>query len=199
MAATDPRVDAYIAKSAGFAQPILVHLRQVVHSAVPEAEEAIKWGMPAFMHGGKILAHMAAFKAHCAFGLRNGDAVTGGAGKDSAMGQFGRIEKVADLPSRAELARLVKKAAELVDAGVKPKAAPRVAKPPPAVPADLRAALGRSAKARRTFDAFSPSQQREYVDWLEEAKRAETREKRLAQAIEWMEEGKPRHWKYQNC
>jgi uncharacterized protein YdeI (YjbR/CyaY-like superfamily) len=194
----DPRIDAYIAKSADFAQPILTHLRQVVHSACPDTEETVKWGMPHFMHGGKILAHMAAFKAHCGFGFWHDVA---GTGKSSeAMGQFGRITTLKDLPSKAELSKLVKKAAALIDTGEKParvvKAAP---KPPLEVPPDLKSALARSAKARKVFEAFSPTNQREYIEWLVEAKREETREKRLVQAIEWIEEGKPRHWKYQNC
>ncbi|HSH92014.1 MAG TPA: YdeI/OmpD-associated family protein [Ramlibacter sp.] len=193
----DPRIDAYIAKSADFAQPILTHLRQVVHSACPDTEETLKWSMPTFMHGGKILAHMAAFKAHCGFGFWQDVAQTGNTG---AMGQFGRIATLKDLPSKAELVKHVKKAAVLIDSGEKPvRAAKSAPKPPPEIPPDLRAALARNAKARKTFQAFSPSHQREYIDWLAEAKREETREKRLLQAIEWMEEGKSRHWKYQNC
>jgi uncharacterized protein YdeI (YjbR/CyaY-like superfamily) len=198
MPTTDPRIDAYIAKSADFAQPVLAHLRQVVHAACPDAEETIKWGMPFFMHGGKILAHMAAFKAHCGFGLWQAGA---GAARDSeAMGQFGRITSVKDLPAKAELAKRVKQSMALIDAGEKaPKAAKPAPKAPPKPPDDLLAALRRSAKARKTFEGFSPTNQREYIDWLLDAKRPETREKRLLQAVEWMEEGKARHWKYQNC
>ena len=197
MATTDPRIDAYIAKSADFAQPILKHLRQVMHAACPDTEETLKWSMPTFMHGGRILAHMAAFKAHCAFGFWHDVAQTG---NGDAMGQYGRIATLKDLPSKTELAKHVKKAVALIDAGEKPvRAAKPAPKPPPEVPADLKAALARNAKARKTFEAFSPSHQREYTEWLVEAKREETREKRLLQAIEWMEEGKPRHWKYQNC
>jgi uncharacterized protein YdeI (YjbR/CyaY-like superfamily) len=196
MPTTDPRVDAYIAKSPEFARPILTHLRGVVHGACPGVEETIKWSMPNFMHGGKILANMAAFKAHCAFGFwkdsgvdRNGE----------AMGNFGRITTVKDLPPKAQLAQLVKAAMARIDSGDKPVRVRAAPKPPPEVPPDLAAAFRRSAKARKTYEGFAPGQQREYVEWLTEAKRAETREKRLAQAIEWMEEGKTRHWKYQDC
>ncbi|ROZ64140.1 YdeI family protein [Ramlibacter sp. WS9] len=198
MPKTDPRIDAYIAKSADFAQPILAHLRQVVHAACPDTEETIKWGMPHFMHGGKILAQMAAFKAHCAFGFWQDVAQTGK--NREAMGQFGRVASLKDLPAKAELVKLVKKVAAVIDSGEKPARAVKSApKAPPEVPDDLSAVLKRNAKARKTFEAFSPSHQREYIEWLVEAKRAETREKRLAQAIEWMEEGKSRNWKYQNC
>jgi uncharacterized protein YdeI (YjbR/CyaY-like superfamily) len=154
--------------------------------------------MPHFMYGGKILAHMAAFKAHCGFGFWHDVAQTGK--NREAMGQFGRITSLKDLPPKAELVKLAKKVAALIDSGEKPvRTAKPAPKPPPEAPADLAAALRRNAKARKTFEAFPPSHQREYIEWLLEAKRAETREKRLAQAIEWLEEGKSRNWKYQGC
>jgi uncharacterized protein YdeI (YjbR/CyaY-like superfamily) len=197
MGTTDSRVDEYIADAAEFARPILDHLRKTVHAACPDAEEAIKWGMPFFMYGGKPLANMAAFKAHCAFGFWRRD--TGEAFKaGEAMGQFGRLESVKDLPPKAELTKLVKAQMALIDAGEgsRPRkaAAPR---PAPEAPADLLAALKKNAAARKTFDAFSPSAKREYVEWIVEAKKAETRDKRIAQAVEWMAEGKQRNWKYQ--
>ncbi|RQP22967.1 YdeI/OmpD-associated family protein [Piscinibacter terrae] len=198
MGTTDPRIDAYIAKSADFAQPILTHLRQVVHAACPSVEETIKWGMPNFMYGGKILANMAAFKAHCAFGFWQRDAVAGTGKNNDAMGQFGRIESLKDLPGKAELSRLVKKAAALIDSGEKPRRVPKSApKPTPETPDDLLAALKRNAAARKTFEAFAPSHRREYIEWITEAKRPETREKRLAQTLEWLAEGKSRNWKYE--
>ncbi|MBC5766354.1 YdeI/OmpD-associated family protein [Ramlibacter albus] len=200
MPTEDPRIDAYIAKSADFAQPILTHLRGVVHAACPDVVETVKWGMPSFTYGGKILAHMAAFKAHCAFGFWQGAAVTGEREGASAMGQFGRIEKVKDLPSKAELTKMVKKAAALIDSGEKverkPKAAP---KPPPEAPADLLAALRKNAAARKTYEGFPPGAQREYVGWIADAKREETRAKRIEQAVEWLAEGKKRNWKYESC
>lgn len=200
MGTIDPRIDAYIAKSADFAQPILTHLRQVVHSACPEVEETIKWGMPHFMYGGKLMAGMAAFKAHCTFGFWQRDAVAGTGKNDEAMGQFGRITSLKDLPSKAELARLVKKATAFTDSGEKPVRAPKAPpKPPPETPEDLSAALKRNAAARKTFEAFPPSHRREYIEWITEAKRPETREKRLAQTLEWLAEGKSRNWKYERC
>ena len=197
MSTKDPRIDAYIAKSADFARPVLEHLRQVVHEACPETTEALKWGIPHFVHAGKNLAHMAAFKAHCGFGFWQREAVTETVKNDPAMGQLGRITTVKDLPPKAQLKQMVRKAMALIDAAETAPRAPKAApKPAPTPPADLLAALRRNAAARKAFEAFSPSQQRDYVEWLEEAKREETREKRLAQAIEWMEEGKERNWKY---
>jgi uncharacterized protein YdeI (YjbR/CyaY-like superfamily) len=196
----DPRVDAYIANSAEFARPILEHLRDVVHRACPQAEETLKWRMPTFIYHG-MLCGMAAFKQHCTFGFWKHELVVGQeqAGDAQAMGQFGRITQLADLPSRKLLASYIKKAMRLNEEGIKaPRAAPK-RKPARRVPDDLAAALKKNRKAAATFAAFSPSHQREYVEWITEAKREETRAKRLATAIQWIAEGKPRNWKYMNC
>lgn len=199
MPAKDPRVDAYIARSAPFARPVLDHLRAVVHRAVPGAEETIKWGMPHFMLGG-ILCGFAAFKAHCAFHVRGADHLLGAAASDDAMGQFGRITAISDLPPRATLARILKQAAAWNEAKVKaPRAVRKAPKPEAKVTPDLAAALERNAKARATFDGFSPSKRREYVEWIVEAKGEETRSRRLAEAITWMAAGKSRNWKYEKC
>lgn len=191
----EPRIDAYIAKAAPFAQPILRELRERVHAACPSVQEAIKWGMPAFVYRGKILCGMAAFKQHASFNLWHGAHIAGvPASKDSdAMGQFGALTAVSDLPGRRELAAMLKQAMALTATGVK---RPASAKPPPRAPADLAAALAAEPAARATFDAFPPSQQREYVEWVETAKREETRRARVAQAVEWMAQGKTRNWKY---
>jgi uncharacterized protein YdeI (YjbR/CyaY-like superfamily) len=201
MPSRDPRINAYIASSAEFARPILTLLRQVVHTACPEVEETIKWGMPFFMHHG-ILCHMAAFKQHVAFGIWRGRSVVAGSHdrSEDAMGNFGRITKLADLPPKRVLAGYIRKAAALREAKPAAKAAPRPRpKPPVKVPADLAAALGKNARARKSFDGFSPSHRREYVEWITEAKREETRARRLQQAVEWLAEGKPRNWKYTKC
>ena len=194
----DPRVDDYIARKSGFAKSILKELRRRVHAACPEAEETLKWGAPAFMYKGSILANMAAFKAHAVFGFWQGEAVTGDSGK-GAMGSFGRLTSVADLPSEKEFAALVEKAKALIDSGGK---RPRPIKHPKAdipVPEDLRQALDQSPAAAATFEAFSPSCRREYLEWVVDAKRPETRAKRVAQAAEWMAQGKKRNWKYESC
>ena len=198
---TDPRVDAYIERAAPFAQPILAHLRAVVHAGCPGAAETIKWSMPFFMHGDRILANMAAFKQHCALGFWNGREALGHDASDQAMGQFGRVTALADLPAKRELVQIVKRAVALIDAGATTtRAAPRPpAKAALALPADLAAALTRHAAARKTFEAFSPAKRREYIEWLTEAKREATRAKRLAQTLEWLAEGKSRNWKYEAC
>jgi uncharacterized protein YdeI (YjbR/CyaY-like superfamily) len=201
LATRDPRIDAYIAKSADFARPILTHLRELVHDACPGVEETMKWSHPSFMYHG-MMCGMASFKAHCTFGFWKGELIVGGdAATEAAMGQFGRITRVSDLPSKKLLTGYIKKAMKLNEEGAKAPWLEKRAKPkPPAkVPDDLSAALAKNRKARSVFDAFPPGQRREYIDWITEAKREETRQKRLAQAIEWLAEGKRRNWKYENC
>ncbi|MEP7044209.1 MAG: YdeI/OmpD-associated family protein [Dokdonella sp.] len=200
MAHTDPRIDAYIAKSATFAQPILTHLRKVLHEACPDIEETIKWGMPFFVLDGRPFANMAAFKQHCAFGFWKGRQVVGDEGSDEAMGQFGRLTNVAELPAKKVLIGYIKKAITQHRANAQaPRAKPAAPKAAAAVPDDLAAALTKNAKARKTFEAFSPSHRREYIEWITEAKREDTRAKRLATTMEWLAEGKSRNWKYANC
>ena len=195
MSGPDPRIDAYIAKAAAFAQPILTHLRDVIHRACPDSEESIKWGMPAFVHKGRILAVVGAFKAHAALTLwRMGKAI----GQDEeGMGQFGKLTSLADLPDDAALIRLIQATASAREtAAPKPKKAPRPELP---VPEELAAAFAADAKAKMVWDGFAPSHRREYSEWIGEAKRPETRATRVAQSLEWIAEGKQRNWKYQNC
>jgi uncharacterized protein YdeI (YjbR/CyaY-like superfamily) len=193
MGKKDPRVDAYIAKSADFAKPILKHLREIVHKGCPDVEETIKWGMPAFDYKG-ILGGMAAFKAHCAFNLWKGSLL--GAKNRDAMGQFGRITAISDLPKDSVLLGYIQEAARFNAEGVKVERKPKESKKALKTPPDLASALKKNSKARATFEGFSPSHKREYVEWLTDAKTQETRKKRLGTAIEWMAEGKPRMWKY---
>jgi uncharacterized protein YdeI (YjbR/CyaY-like superfamily) len=196
---SDPRIDAYIARQADFARPILEHLRRIVHRAAPEVEETIKWGMPHFTYKGRLFAGMAAFKAHAAFGLWQASAVLGETGSErEAMGQFGRLASIADLPGEEELEAIVRRASEQAEQGPRP----RPKKPPRPeleTPAELETALDSNPAARETFDAFPPGCRRDYVEWVVEAKRPETRDKRIAQAVEWMAEGKRRNWKYEKC
>lgn len=193
--ARDARIDAYIAKAAPFARPILEQFREIVHQGCPDVVETVKWSMPHFEHHG-ILCHMASFKAHCAIGFYKAAILFGDDAKEGAMGQFGRITSLDDLPPKKELLRIVKEAARLNEEGV---AAPRArkARPPLETPDDLSAALKKNRKARETFDGFPPSHRREYIEWITEAKTETTRSKRIAQAIEWIAEGKSRNWKYQ--
>jgi uncharacterized protein YdeI (YjbR/CyaY-like superfamily) len=197
MGARDPRFDAYIQKAPPFARPILSHLRDVVHAACPEVVEEMKWSSPHFTYRG-MLAHMAAFKQHCAFGFGKGALVMGdGERARDAAGQFGRITSLDDLPPDDVLTGYIHHAMRLNEAGAKaPPRPPKHPRPDLAVPGDLHAALGANAAARATFDGFSPSQRREYVEWITEAKTEATREKRLREAVEWMAEGRTRHWKY---
>ena len=193
----DPRVDAYIAKSAEFAKPILTYLRNTVHEAVPEVEEGVKWSHPAFDYKG-VFCGMAAFKEHCTFGFWKHSLVFNepvGTERE-AMGSMGRITSVKDLPPRKEFIALLKRAAKLNDDGVKVEREAKPKKPEAKVPDYLASALKKNKAARVTFEGFSPSNRREYIEWLTDAKSDETREKRLAQAIEWMSEGKVRNWKY---
>jgi uncharacterized protein YdeI (YjbR/CyaY-like superfamily) len=194
------RVDNYIAKSAEFAQPILRHLREVVHAACPEVEEAMKWSFPNFLYKG-MLCSMAAFKEHSSFGFWKSSLVLGEDAKgEPSMGQFGRITRLSDLPPDEILTAYIHEAMKLNDQGIK---SPTRSKPKGprevVVPDDLAAALAANDTARATFDGFSPSNKREYVEWITEAKTESTRAKRLGTAIEWMAEGKPRNWKYMNC
>jgi uncharacterized protein YdeI (YjbR/CyaY-like superfamily) len=197
MPTLDPRIDAYIAKSADFARPMLEYWRTLVHEAVPEVEETIKWGMPHFTHAG-ILAHMGAFKAHCAFMIQHGEQVIGPADArpGEAMGMFGRVEKLADLPPRKTLLGYLRKAAKLNEQGVK-RARAKGTDRPVEVPAALQVALDAHPEARAHFDAFAPSHRREYAEWIAEAKTDATRARRVEQAIEWLAEGKSRNWKYE--
>jgi uncharacterized protein YdeI (YjbR/CyaY-like superfamily) len=194
----DPRVDAYIESRAEFARPILTWLRARVHAAVPGAEEGIKWSMPFFSHNGRPLANMAAFKAHASFGFWNRQELATGK-EGEAMGQFGRIESIADLPGDVDMEAQIREAAALLDAGVKPARPARAPKPEAEVPSELAEALAKDEAASATFTGFPPSCRREYCEWIAEAKRPETRAKRVEEAVGWMREGKRRNWKYETC
>jgi len=199
MATKDPRIDAYIAKSADFAKPILKHLRKVVHAGCPEVVETLKWSMPHFDHKG-VMCGMAAFKQHCAFGFWKADLIfeRGERADKSGMGSFGSIKSLADLPNEKTLVGYVKKAAALNEAGIRVpgRTQPKKRAPIP-VPDYFTAALKKNAKARKTFDRLPPSHRREYLEWITEAKREETRNERMATSITWLAEGKSRNWKYQ--
>ena len=196
----DPRVDTYIAKSADFAKPILAHFRAIVDEACPDATETIKWGTPSWEYSGSALCSMAAFKQHCSYGFWRANLLTLG-GKPlgfGADGQLSHITSLQDLPSRSTLMKLVKQAAKMNASNVKASvmSGPRTARKPLPVPDDLKRALASHKQARAVFENLPPSHQREYVEWITEAKRDQTRAQRLATTLEWLAEGKPRHWKY---
>lgn len=198
MGKKDPRVEVYIAKSAEFARPILKHLRRLVHQACPNVEETLKWNMPHFVYKG-LLCGMAAFKHHATFGFWKHELVVRGSGEKRAMGQFGRLTSLRDLAPDATLLKYIAKAVALNEAGVK---APRHSRPQPDVRRDLpmppffSAALRKHKNAQVNFENLSYSHKKEYVQWLIEAKREETRQKRLATALAWIAEGKPQNWRY---
>lgn len=203
----DPRVDVYIAKSKPFAQPILNHIRELVHKACPSVVETMKWSRPFFEYKGVILANMSAFKEHCSFGfwgveisavLREAKVLHG-----DAMGSLGRLTRLDDLPANKQMLNLLRQATAFIDSGqyTSPIAARNkvVKAPKPAVkaPTAFTKALKASKKASAAFAALSPSCKREYVEWIADAKREETRDNRIAAAVEWIGEGKQRNWKYQ--
>lgn len=202
MPSQDPRIDSYIAKAPEFAQTILLHLRAQIHEHCPDVVETIKWGMPHFEYQGGIFCSCAAFKQHCSFGFWLGELLAIESKSETAMGQFGRITSLTDLPSNNDFAELIRQAMQLHDAGMK---APSRSKPAAAekkaleVPPAFLAAVKKNQLALATYEAFSPSKKKEYIEWYSEAKTEATRAKRLAQAIEWMAEGKSRNWKYKNC
>ena len=205
----DPRVDAYIARSKPFAQPILTHIRELVHMACPAVVETMKWSRPFFEYKGVILGNMSAFKEHCSFGfwgeeiaavLREAKVL-----QPDAMGSLGRITRIEDLPANKQMLGLLRQAVAFIDSGqyTSPIAARhKVVKAPVAAvqtPSEFAKALKANKKAAAAFTAFSASCKREYVEWIADAKREETRDKRIATAVEWIGEGKQRNWKYQSC
>lgn len=200
----DVRVDAYLAKAAPFAQPILLHLRTLVHKACPEVEETIKWGFPFFIFRGIVLANMSAFKAHCSFGLWGPEIRTvlikDGLSPTNSATSFGRITRLEDLPKDKVLLGYLRQTAGFIASGERTTSMPRPKKVPKAaieIPAEFSAALKKSNAATKVFAAFSPSCKREYVEWVAEAKRPETRERRIEHALKWIVEGKSRNWKYE--
>lgn len=201
MPVADKRIDAYILKAERFAQPVLNHLRGLVHIACPGVQETMKWSFPHFEYNGSILCSMASFKKHCAFGFWKASLM-----KDphklfalqerAAMGQLGRIESIKDLPSDKILISYIKQAARLNKEGVK---LPSRARPAPTVseaPDYMINALKKNKKAWSNFEAFSPGQKKEYIEWVTGAKTEPTRNKRLSDMLEWVAEGKIRNWKY---
>ena len=198
MGKKDPRIDAYIAKAPDFARPILTHIRKQMHAACPDVEETMKWSFPHFDYRG-ILGGMASFKAHAVFGFWKGEIIFGKtASEQEAMGQFGRMTSVKDLPSDRKFAGWIKLAMKLNEDGIKTptRSKPKAERKPLKAPPYFLAALKKNKKALATYQGFPPSQQREYVEWVTEAKTEETRATRLKTAVEWMAEGKRRHWKY---
>jgi uncharacterized protein YdeI (YjbR/CyaY-like superfamily) len=203
MGKRDKKIDAYIEKAQPFARPILNHLRELVHKACPGTEEKMKWSFPHFDYKGQMMCSMAGFKQHCVFGfwkasLMKDKSLVAMAKTEVAMGHLGRITSLKDLPPDKVLKGYIKEAMKLNDEGVKLPARAKTPSAPVVVPPELTAALKKNKTAWETFEAFSNSHKKEYIQWITEAKTESTREKRLEQAIEMMAEGKNRNWKYES-
>jgi uncharacterized protein YdeI (YjbR/CyaY-like superfamily) len=202
MGKKDKRVDAYIAKAQPFAKPVLKHIRMVVHKAVPEVEETMKWSFPHFDYKGEMMCSMASFKQHAAFTfwkasvMKDPKKILQARGEREAMGHFGRITGMNDLPSDNIMIQYIKEAAKLNDLGIKVTPKPAKEKKELVIPDYFMNAVSKNKKAVKTFEAFSYSHKKEYVQWIIEAKTEETRNKRIQQAIEWMAEGKVHNWRY---
>jgi len=193
----DARIEEYIAKAQPFAQQILTHVRDRVHSVLPDVREDIKWRMPAYLVGGKLVLITAAFKEHTALNFWRGQELESRHDTVGAMGQFGKIKSVEELPPDAELDRLIREAAELAEAGPSPRKPKHEPRPAAEIHPEFAAALRVAPTAKATFESFPPGQRREYADWIAEAKQDATRQKRIATAVEWLSEGKRRNWKYE--
>lgn len=195
----DKRIDNYIAKSADFAKPILNHLRKLIHTACPDVEEAIKWGFPHYDYNG-IMCSTAAFKSHCAFNFWKAslmkDAKLFTENNKSSMGHYGKISSLKDLPSDKIIIARIKEAMQLNDDGIKLPERNKAENKDVVVPDLFEKELKKNKQAATVFNNFSSSQKREYTDWISDAKTEETRNKRIATAVEWISEGKIRNWKY---
>ncbi len=195
-------IDEYIRKSADFAQPILNHLRELVHTICPDVEEKMKWSFPHFDYKNEMMCSMAAFKQHCVFGfwkapLMKDPILLETAKSEVAMGHLGKITSMKDLPTDKKINDWIKEAMQLNDQGIKLPSKPKsTEKKGIVVPDYFTKALGKNKKAYQTFEAWAYSHKKEYVEWITEAKTEETRNKRMATAIEWIAEGKSRNWKY---
>ena len=210
MGTRDTRIDAYIEKAAPFAQPILERVRAAYHKADPDIVETMKWSMPHFEHAG-LVGGMAAFKAHVNLGFWRGAELEDPTGlfspRPNSKQSSAKVATLKDTPTQAQLVKMIKQAVKLNEAGggcatpasAKKKAKKKAKRAAPKMPPVLKAALAKHPKAKATFDGFPPSAKRDYIEWITEAKREATRDKRLTTTIEWLSEGKRRHWKYQDC
>jgi hypothetical protein len=200
MPTIDPRIDAYIERSADFARPILKHIRSLVHEACPDVTETMKWSFPHFDHKGTVCS-MASFKQHCAFGFWKQSLMEDAAfpAEKTAMGSFGRLTSISDLPDDKTMKKLILDAVKLNEDGIKVRRAPTTERKELVVPVVLLEALAITEAAAATFDSFPYSKKKDYAEWIAGAKSDATRDKRLATAIEWLAEGKARHWKYEKC
>ncbi len=191
-------VDAYIKKSPEFARPILVKLRALFHRADSRIQETMKWGVPHFEYKG-IVGSFAAFKQHVGFGfwksklLKDPANLFGGDPKASMSSS--KLTSIKHLPADKVILSYIQRAVELNEEEViVPKEVNR--RPKLTAPDFFVAALKKNKKAQTNFQAFSETNRRDYIEWLIDAKQKETQKRRLATALNWLAEGKPRNWKY---
>ncbi|WP_412467852.1 YdeI/OmpD-associated family protein [Pedobacter sp. KLB.chiD] len=197
---TTVQVDQYIINSAEFAIPILDHFRNLVHQADARIEEKIKWGMPFFDYKGTV-CHMASFKHHCAFGFWKGALINDEYGifkeRSESMGWLGKIKSFDDLPADEILIAYIQQAIQLNEDNIKLPSKPKSNdKKEVIVPEYFAEALNEAPEALAVFQNFSPSNKKDYILWLEEAKTEATRMRRLETTLAWLAEGKTRMWKY---
>jgi len=206
MAEKDPRIDVYIEKSAPFARPILKHLRKIIHGTCPEVKETIKWGFASFDYKGPFVS-MAAFKEHAVFGFWKYALMSDPEGYlderknngGAAMGNLGRITSMKDLPPDSVIRSFLLQAKKLNDNGVKLPPRKKSTAPQTITIPDILAAALRKAKLTAKFNGMSYAHRKEYVQWIMEAKKEETRLRRVNTTVEWISEGKGRNWKYEKA
>jgi uncharacterized protein YdeI (YjbR/CyaY-like superfamily) len=196
MPTTDKRIDAYVAKSADFARPVLTRLRELIHEFCPDCEETVKWSSPTFMYGGSIMCGIVAFKERCVLHFWKGPLIVAEGQKDDNWEKLNSLTTVSDIPPKKVVGAYIKKAMELNEAGAKVPKRPAKPKKELVIPEAFMAAIKKNKKALATYEKFSPSHKREYIEWISDAKAEATRDRRITQAVEWMAEGKPRNWKY---
>jgi len=200
----DPAIDTYIAKAEEFARPILEHWRTLVHQNCPDVEEAIKWGIPHFDYKGDHMCVMAAHKAHCSFTFLKGQLMTDPrlkAAKDlkPVKRLLGKITQFSELLPDQEFIAMIKEAVQLNEKGVKVQREKSTEEKPKVLetPDYFQDELEGNPKAKEVFESKSNSFRKEYIIWISDAKTDATRQKRIAEALEWISEGKGRFWKHQ--
>ena len=182
-------VTTYIENAASFAQPILSKIREIVHQACPEIEENLKWSFPHFNYRGKIICSMAAFKQHCAFTfwlaaqLKDQDKILQRGESQKSMGHLGKLQSPDQIPDQNILINYIHEAINLsqAESRVVRKLTDRTEIK---IPVELEAALKKNKEVYRKFDQLPYSHRREYVNYITEAKKADTRERRITKTIE---------------
>jgi hypothetical protein len=200
------QVTAYAAAMPAYAQPIFAHLRALIHTTCPDTDEAIKWSIPHFERDGDYLCIFAASPGHASFTFYKQQLMSDPRLRDNlnlpAIKRFmGRLTSLSDLPDDATLAAMLQEAADLNARGVRlPDRAPKtppVIDMPSAVATAVATALAANPAAQAVWDAKSAAWRKDYLVWITAAKTDPTRDARIAEALDWIADGKARFWKYQ--